>query len=147
MSPELGFSVFNGFAAVGWLVLAIGVSTGNGMLRDRIAGLVWPGLLSAAYVVVLFGAMAGVFGDGAGGGDGLGSLAGVSAAFDNPWILLGAWIHYLAFDLFVGSRIAFEADRDGVPRLWLIPVLPLTFMFGPAGYLLFLVIRPLARRR
>ncbi len=146
MTAGFGFQIFNGFAMVGWLALGIGVITGNARLRDQVAGLIWPALLAVGYVVILGGAMTGALGDGAGAADGLGTLDGVMAAFSNPWIVLGAWIHYLVFDLFVGTRIAQEAERDGVPKLWLLPILPLTLMFGPAGYLLFVLIRPFARR-
>jgi hypothetical protein len=55
-------------------------------------------------------------------------------------------MHYLAFDLFVGAWIAGETERAGLSRLVLIPVLPLTFMFGPAGFLLFHVVRLIHRR-
>jgi hypothetical protein len=50
-------------------------------------------------------------------------------------------VHYLAFDLFVGAWIAAETERAGLSRLLLVPVLPLTFLFGPMGYFLFVVWR------
>lgn len=37
------------------------------------------------------------------------------------------------------------ARRDGLPHLLVLPCLALTFLFGPAGLLLFLALR-LARR-
>ncbi|MEM9315304.1 MAG: abscisic acid-deficient protein Aba4 family protein, partial [Pseudomonadota bacterium] len=55
--------------------------------------------------------------------------------------LLAGWIHYLAFDLFVGAWIATEADRLGLSRLLQAPLLVATFMFGPVGLALFLVMR------
>ncbi len=47
------------------------------------------------------------------------------------------WVHYLAFDLFVGLWIAENSDRLRLHRLWQFPILFATFMFGPLGLLLF----------
>ncbi len=46
---------------------------------------------------------------------GSGSLAEVSMLFQDPWLLLAGWVHYLAFDLFIGSWEARDAARSGIP--------------------------------
>ena len=51
------------------------------------------------------------------------------------------WVHYLAFDLFVGLWIARDADAKGFSRLLQAPILFATFMAGPLGLLLWLAIR------
>jgi hypothetical protein len=56
-------------------------------------------------------------------------------------VLVAGWIHYLAFDLFVGTWIASEADRLGWNRVVQAPILIATFMFGPIGLLLFFIMR------
>ncbi|MEM9305603.1 MAG: abscisic acid-deficient protein Aba4 family protein, partial [Pseudomonadota bacterium] len=56
-------------------------------------------------------------------------------------MLLAGWIHYLAFDLFIGGWIAVHADRVGLNRLIQAPILVATFMFGPVGLALFLAMR------
>ena len=56
-------------------------------------------------------------------------------------MLLAGWIHYLAFDLFIGGWIAIEADKVGLSRIIQAPILVATFMFGPAGLALFLAMR------
>jgi hypothetical protein len=68
----------------------------------------------------------------------------VSALFSNPWVLLAGWTHYLAFDLFIGGWEVRDAQRRGIPHLFIVPALVLTFLFGPAGLLLYLAIRSLA---
>ncbi len=103
-------------------------------MRDTVAGRFWPLLLSLLYVVALG------LGWGTTGG-GFSSLAAVRQLFSGDWTLLAGWVHYLAFDLFVGAWIAAETERAGLSTLVLIPVLPLTFLFGPAGFLLFLILR------
>jgi hypothetical protein len=79
-------------------------------------------------------------------GGGFGSIAEVRALFLSDGGLLAGWIHYLAFDLFVGMWIAEQADRAGVNRLIQAPILVATFMFGPIGLLIYLVIRAVASR-
>ena len=51
------------------------------------------------------------------------------------------WIHYLAFDLFVGLWIARDADAKGFSRFVQAPILLATFMAGPLGLFLWLAIR------
>lgn len=69
------------------------------------------------------------------------SLADLSAAMANPAVMLVGWVHYLAFDLFVGMWIARDAAPRGVPHLLVIPCLALTFLAGPTGALLYLLLR------
>jgi len=69
------------------------------------------------------------------------SLAGVISLFKSPRVVLAGWIHYLAFDLMAGLFIVTDAARHGIAHGWLMPVLFLTLMFGPAGLLLYLVLR------
>lgn len=47
------------------------------------------------------------------------------------------WVHYLAFDLFVGLWVAENADRMKLHRVLQFPILFATFMFGPLGLLMF----------
>ena len=72
------------------------------------------------------------------GGDGADftSLTGLAAAFARPEVMLIGWVHYLAFDLWVGAWEAEVAPKWGVPHWALLPCLALTFLFGPIGLLL-----------
>jgi hypothetical protein len=71
---------------------------------------------------------------------GFDTLANVQKLFTSPWAALAGWIHYLAFDLFIGALLARKVMEAGLPRLVLVPVLPLTFLFGPIGFALAQVI-------
>jgi Domain of unknown function (DUF4281) len=63
----------------------------------------------------------------------------------DEWALL-AWIHFLAFDLFVG-RWEYRDSRERRISAWLMaPVLTLTLLFGPLGLLVYLLVRALFRR-
>lgn len=69
------------------------------------------------------------------------TLANVKALFQNDNAVAMGWIHYLAFDLFVGAYIVRKSQALQISRwLYTIP-LPFTFMFGPVGYLLFFIIK------
>ena len=129
MSFELGFSTAGTAAMAGWLAL---------LLMPR-----WPlliaclryvlvGGLSVAYsllIMIIFFRIE---------GGGFGSIAEVRALFMSDGGLLAGWIHYLAFDLFIGIWIAQYADRIGMGRLLQAPILAATLMFGPFGLLIYL---------
>ncbi len=57
-----------------------------------------------------------------------------------------AWVHFLAFDLFVG-RWAYLDSRQRGTSAWIVsPVLFLILMVGPLGLLLYLFVRLLPAR-
>jgi hypothetical protein len=91
-------------------------------------------VFSAAYVVIV----AVSFGHGPGG---FSSLEAVGQLFTRPWMLLAGWLHYLAFDLFVGSWMVRDAKERGIRHVLILPLLLLTFLFGPAGWLGYLGLR------
>ncbi|MCL4859521.1 MAG: DUF4281 domain-containing protein [Caldilineaceae bacterium] len=75
------------------------------------------------------------------------------SALTEPFFLFGApeatavaWIHFLAFDLFVGRWIYLDSRTQG-GSVWLAsPCLFFTLMLGPLGFLLYLAGRRLAMR-
>lgn len=69
------------------------------------------------------------------------SIEAVRAIFASDGGLTVGWIHYLAFDLFVGLWIARDADAKRFSRLVQAPILLATFLAGPLGLLLWLAIR------
>ena len=129
-SFEAIFRIANFGAVVGWIVLALAAVFGWRGALERFCGLLVPVLLATAYVVLVVAHWGRTPGD-------FNSLAGVEALFRSPPAVLAGWLHYLAFDLLVGTAIAQRFLADRLPRLLLLPVLPLTFFFGPAGWLLF----------
>ncbi|KAJ3121707.1 hypothetical protein HK098_003470 [Nowakowskiella sp. JEL0407] len=55
--------------------------------------------------------------------------------------LLACWLHYIAFDLVCGQVIALDAQRAGIPRIFVVPFLFSCLMLGPAGFGLYAVVR------
>jgi hypothetical protein len=76
---------------------------------------------------------------------GFASLAQVQSLFKSQPIAVAGWIHYLAFDLFVGLAINHHAVKHGFPNSIRVLLLIATFMFGPIGLIMFLAIRWLDR--
>ena len=126
------FEIVNTAVLPGWLLLILAP---RWVWTQRVASFLLPLGLALTYLFVL----ATHWGEGDGGG--FGSLAQVTRLFQSPWILLGGWIHYLAFDLFIGAWETRDALSRGVPRSILFLSLPLTFLFGPVGLLIYLLVR------
>ena len=139
MSPNQIFSIVNAVAAGCWLMLA--VLPRRRWVSHAVAGVAVPAMLAGIYTIII-----GVNFWGAEGG--FSSLGGVALLFSNPWLLLAGWIHYLAFDLLIGSWEARDAVERGISHMVVLPCLILTFLFGPAGWLLYLAVRsmPVNRR-
>jgi hypothetical protein len=138
MTPEQLFGVANTVSVLSWLLLA--VLPGRRWVADVITGRAVPMVFGILYVVIVVATF--------GRADGsLSSLEGVAALFGNRWLLLAGWLHYLAFDLLIGTWEARDARERGVPHLLLVPCLFLTLMFGPAGWLLYLGARTVRSTR
>jgi hypothetical protein len=103
-------------------------------VAQTVSTVVTPALLSVAY-----SALIGVWWSRGSGG--FSSLDEVHALFQTRGALLAGWLHYLAFDLMIGAWIARKSRHEGIPHLVVIPILILTFLFGPMGYLASLIVR------
>ena len=73
--------------------------------------------------------------------DAFNSLEGIKAMFTSNEAVLTGWIHYLVFDLLIGHWIVGHAQKHGISHYLIIPCLLLCFMFGPAGYCLYMLIK------
>ena len=132
MTPEQVFSISNLLALLGWLLLIFA-----GRVRrvpTLVTGVFIPLVLAlfyAALIVLHFGETKGSFS----------TLNGVAALFANRWLLLAGWVHYLAFDLFIGSWQVRDAIDHNINHLLVLPCLLMTFLFGPIGLLLYFGLR------
>ena len=138
MKAEQIFSVVNLVAILGWLLIAILPRWKYTRIVVLSGGI--PLLLALAYtvlIVMFFGKAEG----------GFSSLAEVMKLFTNEWAVLAGWIHYLAFDLFIGSWEVRDSHRRGVSHVLVIPCLFLTFMFGPMGLLAYSAMRRFASNK
>jgi hypothetical protein len=130
MTADTVFSFVNLFALAGWAILLFSIWRRNDWLRDQISGRWIPLGLSGVYLVLI----AFFFHKAPGGFD---TLSNVKMLFTSDWAALAGWVHYLAFDLFVGSWIARLWMDHSLPRWPMLLILPMTFLFGPIGLVLF----------
>ena len=146
MTWDLVFSVTNTLALVAWIAL--------------IALPRWPALLSAilylgvmilcaVYVVALGLLVAGIVAPGGvpASDPSFTTISGVQSLFATRGGAVIGWTHYLAFDLFAGLWIARDADAKGFSRPVQAPVLLATFLAGPLGLLVWLIIREKRARK
>ena len=128
MTADQLFQLANPVVLPGWLLLI--VAPRWRWTVPAVRALIVP-LLAVTYAAVIlarFGATDG----------GFGSLAEVQRLFADPMTLVAGWIHYLAFDLFIGAWIVEDALTRRASAWLRIGVLPFTFLFGPMGLLLYL---------
>ncbi|HTE17555.1 MAG TPA: ABA4-like family protein, partial [Armatimonadota bacterium] len=71
------------------------------------------------------------------------TLAGITALLGSAEGATIGWVHFLAFDLFVGRWIYLDSRERGISPRAAGPVLFLTLMFGPLGYLVYQGLRRL----
>ena len=137
-SPDWLFTIASTAVVPGWLLLATAPRWRPTKLivRSGLLSLV----LSAGYLVLILLNYPGAAG-------GFGSLAEVARLFESRPLLLAGWVHYLAFDLFVGGWETGDAEARGVSHLLVVPCLALTFFFGPIGLLAYFAVRAAAARR
>lgn len=133
MSADWLFAVCNQGVLPAWLMLALAPGW---RWTQRIVHAIWiPVLLAGAYAGLLFA------GPELPAGAGFGTLSEVMRLFGSPTATLAGWIHYLAFDLFVGAWQVRDSRRLGISHLWVVPCLLATLMMGPLGLLAYLVLR------
>ena len=137
LEPNFAFSAGSAVALISWLCLSISL-----FLPASLRLAIWNGTIIAvpaglgiAYAILLVQGMR----EKTGGG--FKSIDAVRTLFFSDSALSAGWLHYLAFDLFVGSWIAQQGLSSGVSRLLIIPCLLLTFLAGPVGFVTFLVLR------
>jgi hypothetical protein len=151
---DTGFAWASQVAVLGWVCLLAGL-VAQGLAVQRAGAVRWasgflwvggrllPVLLCAGYAL----ALARWFGTAEGG---FGSLDEVARLFETRGMLLAGWVHYLAFDLWVGrwqvDHLAGKLGAAGAARpawglrLATIPCLLMTFLLGPVGLLMFLLL-------
>lgn len=138
MNWDLIFTIANNYALLMWLILAFAPRR-TAILTGLFYGGI--GLLAATYAGIIIPLMAGLIDGGSGAAPDFTTLAGVQQLLSSPGGATVGWIHYLAFDLFVGLWVARNADKYGFARWLQIPILLFVLMLGPLGLVLYLLLR------
>src|SRR5690349_14179694 len=127
MDAQTCLQIGNLLSIIGW-VLLVAVPDSKATLH-LVRRPVIPIVLSLIYLVFVARNL------GALKPDSFDTLGNLRALFQNDGFLLAGWLHYLAFDLVIGTWIADDARARGISRWVMLPVLFLTFYLGPIGFL------------
>ncbi|WP_438423656.1 ABA4-like family protein [Aquimarina macrocephali] len=139
MTPTEVFSISSMIAMPMWILMILFPNWKA--TRFLIDFKVVPILLSFIYVFYIFKTIQ------IGGGIDFGSLTSVMALFTEENAVLAGWVHYLAFDLLVGMWMLDQNKGVKIHQLIMAPCLFATFMLGPIGFLLFIIIRAFKQKQ
>ena len=139
MTPTEVFSIANMIAIPMW-VLMLFFSKWK-VTRFLIDFKVIPLALAFMYAIYIFQAIQ------ISGMMDFGSLTSVITLFTEENAVLAGWIHYLAFDLIVGMWVLDQNKELKINQLVMAPCLFLTFMLGPIGFLLFMIIKTIKQKQ
>lgn len=131
MTPEQVFDIANPVALIGWIALLLSPLSRLWTMRVALGVATAQCALYTALVLAFFWNAQG----------GYDTLPNVMLLLSTPEHVLTGWVHFLAFDLFIGAWAVRVAQREGIAHALVVPCLVLTFLFGPVGLLLFLSIR------
>lgn len=131
MNPSRVFELTNSLAILTWALMLF---TPNWKYTATIVNyMVAPSLLAGTYVVLIFS-------DFQLSQIEITDIAGIRNLFSNDAILVGAWCHYLAFDLLVGCWMLVKSQIAGISHVWMLIPLLFTLIMGPLGLLLFIIV-------
>ena len=140
MSADFILSLCNNIVVPGWLLLVF-------LPRWKwTLGVICTGIIPFILGLVYVGLFLSQTGNMPTGG-GFDSLSGIATLFSNPYVLAAGWIHYLAFDLFVGAWEVHDSQKFGISHWLVLPCLFLTLMLGPTGLAMYLIIRAVVTRK
>lgn len=138
MTPSQLFQIVSTLVLPGWLLL---IFFPRWQWTDKIITGIIVTLLAACYIFCVAQAFTPAT------ISSFGTLEGVMQLFTNKIAVLAGWIHYLAFDLMTGLFEIKNAQKNHVNHLVVIPCLFFTFMLGPAGLLLYFLLRVIITKK
>ena len=136
MSPDVIFNLANMFVLIGWILLFFAPNwkmTQNIVLNGVVL------ILSVVYLSIFITILPEF------SLESFSSLENVKALFQDDMAVALGWVHYLAFDLFVGAYILRKGQAIGMPRWQYTICLPFTFMAGPVGFVIFSIFKQFKR--
>jgi len=142
ITPDGLFRLCGALAMAGWLCLLL-TPLWPKRVRERLPRLIGAICIPAIIAIVYTGVILTHWAGHPGGFD---SLDAVMLLFTSRWLVVAGWVHYLAFDLFIGGWEIADSRQRGIPHLLVVPLLLLTFFFGPIGLLAYLGLRLFFRK-
>jgi len=139
MNTETWFLLLNALAGFSWLLLVAGPY--SRLTKKLILSMVLPGILAICYLfLAVFVATQGI--------ELLDtSLMGFAELAGDPLVFVLGWAHLVCFDLVAGIWMTGDARARGIRhRVMIVPYL-LTFVAGPVGLLVYLILRAIKLKK
>ncbi len=132
MNAETWFLLLNALAAFGWALLVLAPQ--SRLTKKLVLSMVLPAILALGYLILALAVVS----------QGVElldtSLFGLSELAGDPLIFVLGWAHLVCFDLVVGVWMAGDARVRKIRHRLMIVSYLLTFMVGPIGLLVYLLI-------
>ena len=133
MYYETIFNLFNSGILLFWLLLLVFPKK---RLTQKIITYPWVPLVIAMGYVYFLSTTSGTF------SADFTSLGGLTEMFQNanPRGVAAGWLHYLAFDFWVGCWMLKNSQEKQIQHVWVILPMLSTFMLGPVGIILYTLV-------
>ena len=133
MLYEIIFNIFNSGILLFWILLLVFPKKG---FTQKVIAFPWvPLAFAIGYAYFLSFTTGTLSAD-------FSSLSSLTEMFQNsnPRGVAAGWLHYLAFDFWVGCWMLKNSQEKVVKHLWMILPLICTFMLGPMGIILYTLV-------
>lgn len=133
MLYETIFNIFNSGILLFWMLLLFFPKQS---ITQKVIAYPWVPLVIAFGYIYFMGMTSGTF------SADLTSLNGLTKMFQNanPQGVAAGWLHYLAFDFWVGCWMLKNSQEKGVKHLWMLVPMLFTFMLGPVGIIIYTLV-------
>jgi len=130
---EIIFNIFNTGILIFWMILLLFPKQ---QITRKITNYPWvPLAVALGYIYFLLNAESAMSGD-------FTTLEGLTLMFQNatPEGVAAGWLHYLAFDFWVGCWMLKDSQQRKLKHGYVILPLGFTFILGPVGILFYTII-------
>ena len=133
MTYETIFNIYNTGILIFWLLLLVFPKS---KLTQKMTDFPWIPLVIAFGYIYFLGTSDSIF------PVDFSSLSGLTEMFQNsnPRGVAAGWLHYLAFDFWVGCWILRDSQKKGVKHAFIIFPMLFTFMLGPVGVIIYTLV-------
>ena len=133
MLYETIFNIFNSGILLFWMLILFFPKQS---ITQKVIAYPWVPLVIAFGYIYFMGMTSGTF------SADFTSLNGLTKMFQNanPQGVAAGWLHYLAFDFWVGCWMLKNSQEKGVKHLWMLLPMLFTFMLGPVGIIIYTLV-------
>ena len=133
MNYEIIFNIYNTGILIFWFFLLVFPKS---KLTQKMTDFPWIPLVIAFGYIYFLGTSDSIF------SVDFSSLSGLTEMFQNsnPRGVAAGWLHYLAFDFWVGCWILRDSQKKGVKHAFIIFPMLCTFMVGPVGIIVYTLV-------